>query len=238
MDSGRCRQADKCLGAERTEDGVLLAADAHGDPFCGPCARRVGESIRALTVDYLYLSLMSGVTSQAGDGIMVNGSRELKVPLRLEVTGLQAAIDLTVSQWVEPVAERVNVPWDTRLMSMARPGYRVQQSARILYLALDVLVTLEPTEVLAWVDPVGVMVTTRDGAEGAQELMELHRRALWWTRGNSGDVRLPIPCPCCEARTLVRENGTDGVRCRGCGAVLTDDQYRHFGMVEMEKVNQ
>ncbi len=231
----RCARAGRCLRAEvDTESGRRLgAATATPDTLCDGCAGAVQRALDALPGDYVSLEQILGDHTRRHE--KVSGSPEPPVPPRLDVLDLQAHIDHDLSTWVEPVAEQLGVDWDTRLMTMSRPGPRVHRAARLLAAHVPALLALGPVDVVARGSggPRHATVTTRTGVEAALELLEHHQRARLLSTGGSGDARLPVPCPRCEG-VLVRPNGMAHVGCRSCGSTWPESDYRRLCLVLAE----
>lgn len=47
--------------------------------------------------------------------------------------------------------------------------------------------------------------------------------------------RLPLPCPQCDAITLVRYDGDAYVRCLGCGSSWSEAEYQHLVLVLVDE---
>lgn len=59
-----------------------------------------------------------------------------------------------------------------------------------------------------------------------------HRRRLERAAGRDELThRLRERCPTCDQRSLVREDGSDRVECKGCGRLWTEEEYRHLAHV-------
>lgn len=71
--------------------------------------------------------------------------------------------------------------------------------------------------------------TTRTGVTGALLLWDLHLQAER-IAGRTPADGVPVPCPKCMRRTLVREHHSRRVLCRSerCTHFMSDDQYEHM----------
>lgn len=228
--SHRCRRSQRCANPETIDEPgetpiVVGAITTEPDTLCWACTRAVRRAVRGLPTDYVRLETMLGEDSGAHE-VMVSGSTDLPVPLRLDIAALQGDIDLEVTRWAEPVAEMRQLTWDTRVMGRTRPAFRIKRASAVLAFGLDALIGMGPVAVLGWCDPVGFEAIELDGVEAALLLLDLHRRAWQMAHGSSGTVRLPLPCPSCETRDLVMRNLDSNVRCRSCGGSWLEAEYQ------------
>lgn len=67
--------------------------------------------------------------------------------------------------------------------------------------------------------------------EVGQQVLGLVRRAERAAGLDRLVHHLPVPCPTCDVRALVREDGADQVDCGACGRVWTEDEYRRLVVV-------
>lgn len=196
--------------------GTRIAAP-HG--VCHICASHIGHAIGHLPLDVAELTVLMAATGAAA-GDKVRSTPTPPIPIRVGVEALRAEIDHEVQCWVEPVAERLGIVWDTGGAHRSRLGHRVQHGARLLSRAVPTLLGLPVQEHPAWSDGEPVFdsdgcqdTVCRDGIAGALYLVELHRR-VFVSAGRSRLVhRLGAPCCWCGQRTLTRENGASVVRC-------------------------
>lgn len=221
-DAYRCARGPWCAGAEVDEAGRRHGAGIGlVDSLCGGCVVALTRALELLPRDYAALELLLDVQNRAAE--RVSGSPEPPAPPRLDVLDAQTGIDVAVSCWAEPVAERLGVDWDTTAMARRRAGVRVQRAAGLLASAVDVLLRLGPVDVLAW-GAYGLTGTTRTGVEAGLVLLDVHRRASLLACGGPGDVRLPVPCPSCEG-LLIRRNGMSHVACQSCPRTWPEADY-------------
>lgn len=212
----RCRRAGRCPDRERLDDGrVLGALIPTEDGLCPSCVRHAEWSIEELPADYVALDLVLGKTSSVA-GQFVTGTRDLPVPLRLNIEALQAEMVHELSCWAESVAEVMRITWDTQATARARPGARVQRATNLLSGAVSVLLALRDVTHLGWQDGQRGSVD-RDGFDGAIILTDLHYR----TRSYTGQTRLTyrshVPCLRCGRVALEQANGDDKIGCTACG---------------------
>lgn len=228
----QCVRARRCAGAQQSQDGRWLGAPTRvAGSLCTGCLPRVRGALDALPRDYIELEAILDQHPVAGRP-KVSGTPEPPAPPRLDVMVTQARIDTTLTQWAPPIAERIGVTWDHRAMTAHRPGPRVHRAARLLALNVELFVTLGPHAVAGWIAGTPATVT-RTGVDAAVTLLTLHQQARLLVAGDSGDVRLPVPCPRCEG-LLVRPNGAGHVACRDCGAAWPESDYRRLCLVLAE----
>lgn len=199
--------------------------------LCFACTRRVAGSIADIPTDYVELSLLLASGESGLTDVIVSGSEELKVPIRVSIEALQAAMVHEATSWAEPVAEQLGIDWDTEQAKHSRPGFRLQRATHLLANSVDALVTLPDQEYRAGRDCEWV---TRDGIDGALELLRLHSLVRFAVGKAKLVHELPAPCPRCEALTLVRHNGDDQVQCESCGLRWVEKDYVRLTLVLAE----
>lgn len=226
----RCLRGRHCADWETTPDGGRLpAATQAPDSLCRTCERRVGRAVAELPRQYAELETIVGQRSTAGEH--VSGTREPPTPPRLDVLTLQANIDATLTTWAAPVAARCRIRWNPAAVRLLRPGPRVHRAAHVLASNLDSMLRLPAVPVDVWTADHGVITVKSSGVDGALRLVALHQRGRQLVTGGSGDARLPVPCPQCEAPALVRRNGGDQVTCQACGSSWPETDYRRLCMI-------
>lgn len=223
----RCRRGPRCTDRERLGDGTILGAlIPAADGLCPACTRHTEQAIVELPTDYVELDLLLGKTSTTG-APLVSGTRELPVPIRLNVEAVQAAIVHEVWCWAESVAEVMRIGWDSYDTGHSRPGFRVQRAARLLAGATSVLLALRDVVHIGW-DTEEPAAVERDGITGALLLLDLHHQ----TRRVAGRTRLvhrlPAPCPRCWFSALERPDGDDIITCTNCARRYTWDEYNRL----------
>jgi hypothetical protein len=226
----RCVRGRQCADYESTPDGHRLGAATEApDSLCATCERRAGRAVGELARLYVELETIVGQRCVAGEHVSM--TRELPTPPRLDVLALQAEIDATVSTWAQPVASRCRIPWHPPAMRRLRPGPRVHRAAHILATNLDALLRLTAEPVGVWTADHGVITVRSSGVDAALRLLRLHQRGRHLVTGGTGDDRLPVPCPQCEAPALVRRNGADQVSCAACGSSWPESDYRRLCLI-------
>lgn len=210
----------------------------HG--LCTTCERIIGDDIANLSTDYLALceAQYSGVAGNWGE--VVASSRELPIPISLTFATLAEQILVETLTFVEPVAEALNIDWDTYSTPQFRsrhgraPAYRrgvqFDIAAALISRSMPTMLALPSWTYRLWRDGTPVEVDA-DGIEVALALADLHRAAnatLGLTRAITG---LPTPCVLCGGRTMVRVAGADGVRCTACRVCWTEDDYAQLTMI-------
>lgn len=220
----RCKLRTPVRDDDGTPTGAWLAGPittARG--LCDRCTADVEHAINHLTGDVVELTMLIGRTGVGGD-VIVSASRELQIPIRVNLAALRTEIDDELQNWAEPVAEKLGVEWDTTTMHRTRMAPRVQRATHLLSRAVSTLLGLGATEHPAWRNGEPVWDHTldcqdthfRDGVDGALHLVELHRLAYVAVGRSEYVVRLPQPCPWCNWKALVRRNGHDHVECENC----------------------
>lgn len=229
----RCLRGRRCGDPEVTDDGGQLpAATVAADSLCDTCERRAGRTIGDLP--RLYTQLETIIGEHAAGGEHVSGTREPMIPPRVDVLVLQAQLDITLTTWALPVVTRLGITtWDHRRTPRMRAGARVSRAAAILAPNLDALLRVPEMPVLAW-SAGRLGMARRRGVDGALDLLALSERGRQLVTGGSGDARLPVPCPSCEAPALVRANGRDQVDCRACGRYWPESDYRRLCLILAE----
>lgn len=210
----------------------------HG--VCTTCGRILADDIGQLSLDYLMLCRAQYDGTAGNWGEVVTSSRELPIPISLTFATLAEQIRDETLTFTEPVAEALNIDWDTYSRPRFRsrhgqmPAYRqcVQFgiAAALLACSVPTMLALPVWTYRLWSAGVPIEVEA-DGIEVACALAALHRAAratLGLTRCITG---LPTPCVLCGAQTLVREAGADGVRCTQCRVVWTEADYHELTLI-------
>lgn len=208
--------------------GKIVAPDG----LCPTCGRVAADAIAELPCDYVHLTqgLQHG---DIGLAELVAATKDLPAPLRVSVAALCAELVRVATTWVEPVADRLNVDWDSQLMdSHARPGYVLQRATRLLSLNMSVLLALRDVEVRVWADDGHYSHhEPSDGITGALELLELHHVAHAVLGQTKLVHHLPAPCPNCDRMALCRDDGDDFVHCRNCRLQWSEADYRRLTLI-------
>lgn len=223
-----CLRRTRCPGYDR-DAGKGQAIDASAG-LCDSCERRLLRTLGDLPALYTRLEMIIDEHKAAGE--KVSGTREHPIPPRIDVLAAQHEIDFAVSVWSMRVASRIRIPWSYRHMRQTRGGYRVARGAAILASCHDALIGHPVADVPMWA-PAGFEPVTakRTGLEAAMDFLVLAERGWRLVSGGSGHARLPVPCPSCEAPTLVRFNGSDQVDCTNCGRRWPESDYRRLCLI-------
>lgn len=226
----RCLRGRHCPDHDVTPDGHRLGAATHAaGSLCPGCEKRAARDIGDLPRLYAHLETIIAERPVAGEH--VSGTREPRIPPRVDVLALQSAIDATLTAWAAPVAARCRLDWNIPRVHRLRPGPRVHRCAHILAANLDALLRLDAEPIRVWTVDHGVTTVKTSGVDGALRLVTLHQRGRHLVTGGTGDARLPVPCPQCEAPALVRRNGADQVCCQGCGSSWPETDYRRLCLI-------
>lgn len=228
----RCRRADRCTAGEKTPLGRVGAHLNTDDGLCLACTRHAADAIAELPRDYVDLErgMQRGTVGLAE---LVAATKDPPAPLQVNVAALASELVRVATTWAEPVAERLNIDWDSRLMDRhARPGWVLQRACKLLATNMPVLLALRDVEVLVWADSGRYhRAEPCDGITGALDLLELHRATRAVLGLTKLTHRLPAPCPNCEYVTLVRDNGDDDVHCQHCRCRWTYEDYQRLTLI-------
>jgi hypothetical protein len=190
----RCRRGDRCTNTHPTthtrpdgttsRDHIPDWATTPGG-LCRTDTTRVQRALEQLPRDYLELSLLLGKTGSTLDA-PTGGTRELPVPIRLGVLGLQEDIVAEVDLWAEAVADHAGLPWHTqsaRAEQAVRAGRMLAAGCTLLAAHLDTLLTLPPVDQVAWVPgEAHVQLARCPGGHWHPEggvCREVHVREVW-----------------------------------------------------------
>lgn len=242
MADHRCQRAEHCseVELERDAEGTVTARhgalipEAYG--LCHACRDKLRDAIRHLTLDVAELTMLMPSGGGGVGGQRVGYTPEPPLPIRVGIEALRAEIDNEVQVWVEVVAERLGVEWDTEGARRSRIGHRVQRAVDLLAVSTDTLLGLPPVELSAWIDGEPVWdhdldcqdVIETDGVQGAMRLMTLHHKAFLAAGRAKLVIHLDARCMHCDQRTLVRENGASSVVCRSDQCRGREVHERHY----------
>lgn len=227
----RCHRAARCAGAARDphDPATLLGAPIMAERgLCLTCQRVTTSAIAALPMDYVNLTLH---LPERGTGLTqkVSATPTPPIPLALHLFTLGERIVERATRWAEPVAERLNITWDSRFTDHhTRPGAALQRATRILAANLPVLLALTAQPGCEW-DPTGTQRAWEDadGLDGALELLRCHELTRARLRHTKLVHQLPAPCPACDHMSLARVDGQSQVDCRNprCNAIWSESDY-------------
>lgn len=234
--SQRCRRGTSCADAKRhrvtAEDGstssMRLAAWAtRPGGLCQMDTTLTHQAVRKLAADYLELSDLLGKTSRPL-GTYASSSRDLAVPIRLNVEALQAAIVAEIDVWAAPVAAHSGFVY----AATGRGEHHVRHGSGWIIGRWPLLLRLPATAVgridgtterLSGKNP--LVVTHEDGVDGALRLLMLHEQVTALAGRTHRAERLWSPCPQCQRVALERQEGAGHVDCARCGHRMPLDIY-------------
>lgn len=204
-------------------------------PFCRSHVEQIIKALRDLPSLYVQLR-MSLVPSSGTGSEKVSGSKTAPLPLNVgalsladDIAGYLCDIEDSLRKVLGfvPAGRRdstADEPLRRDSVWHPREGPRVAAASRFLIAAIEQLLD-SPT-----------------GDYAGNELIDLAGQAKALLGGGRGDVRLPVPCPSieCQSVALVREGGSDVVRCEprlgGCGRVETVARLIHITKEDLPAV--
>ncbi len=238
----RCRRGKRCTDARRVrqtlEDGSTTTARvaAWATAANGLCRMDVTLAHRAvqqLPADYWELSVLLGKTARPL-GTYAASSRDLAVPIRLNVEALQAAIVVELDLWAAPVAEYSGLTY----IETGRQSHHVRYASGwitgrwplLLTIPAMTVMRLDGTEErLSGRNP--AVTSDEDGVDGALALLELHDQVTAVAGRTHRAERLWSPCPVCQRVALERQEGGSHVDCTCCGHRMPLAGYERLASV-------
>lgn len=232
----RCRRGKACTDARAQRvtlpDGesarVRMPAWATApNGLCQLDTTQARSAISFLDMDYDELSVLLGKTSQPLSSY-ASSSRDLAVPIRLNVEALQTAIVVELDIWATPVAEASGMTYT----ETGRGSHHVDYGIGWIIGRWPLLLTLPPMAVaridgrnerLSGRNP--IVVTEEDGVDGALRLLDLHDQVTALAGRTHRAHRMWSPCPQCQRLALERQEGSGHVDCTECGFRETLDSY-------------
>jgi hypothetical protein len=163
----------------------------------------------------LQLEIENGTAS---GGEHVSGSRERPIHQHQAAAFCIDDIAGVLAYWAEAVREDRDL---APRVSGRRRGVAMTGDTRLLLTHFDWLMAEHPEPAMS--------------TEFGGDVNRVHRHAVKLTK--SGDVRPErldgVPCPRCDLKALEREVDTEGratgyVACRGCGTLLTGEEYQRW----------
>jgi LSD1 subclass zinc finger protein len=217
-----CLAGRRCVTFDRRSDCPGVAV--RNAPLCSGCLGRARADVAALPSDYRALAAELLPAGRAGSARVTGGDEDAPVPLALHIEALQRRIVWTLTTWEPPVREAAGLPAERS--GPVRDAWAVSQAAALLAPRVDVFAALGPT--WGYADGLDAGPVLRDGVYGLDTLCALHRVAEQVTGRARRTRRLPGECSGCRAWTLLREDGSDTVRCGTCQRRWTYDEYRQY----------
>lgn len=176
-----------------------------GDGICEHCRRRVARDLDAAPGVYVRLSQRLGPTGGPSATGPITGTADRRLGIAVAVHDAMTHLADTLTTWHRVVADARDLAPPTE---QARAGPRIDRAARVLAARVPDACALAPD--LA-------ALLGADVHHGRRLLGETPHRE-----------HLTVPCPECELRSLVRDDGSDMVQCRACGSAWTVELYREL----------
>lgn len=210
--------------------------------LCSVCELVVTDALAELPRDYVALrdAQRRGVAPATGELVMA--TKDLPIPISLRFATLADQIEIEVTAFVEPVAERLHIDWDRATTPKAVSRYGappryigpvvLERAANLLHRSVHVLLALPAWEYRLWGEE-GWTEVEADGVEVALTLLALHqatRTALGLTRAV---VTMQAPCPWCKAASIVQIAGRNHKQCQLCHTRFTDKEYEQLTIVTL-----
>jgi hypothetical protein len=199
--------------------------DQRGAPvWCRGCTTRITQALTALP-DLAAELALRGVADLGRLAVSGEAGRATHQKVAGSPSGSPAwdAADELIA-WAAGVEDQLRAYLGH---SRAYRSVRVHGSGVVRVLSLRPCVRY----LVAWVgDLLASPFADRVGADA----LELARRAERAAGLDRLVHHLPVPCPSCDVRALVREDGADQVECRACGRVWTEGDYRRLVVVVAE----
>jgi Zn ribbon nucleic-acid-binding protein len=232
----RCRRGSRCTDARTSTatlpDGSTIRVRTPAwatipNGLCRMDTTLTHQAIRKLAADHLELSDLLGKTSRPL-GTYASSSRDLAVPIRLNVEALQAAIVAEIDVWAAPVAAHSGFVYRTT----GRGEHHVRYGSGWIIGRWPLLLQLPVTAVgridgrderLSGKNP--IVVTHEDGVDGALRLLWLHEQVTEIAGRTHRAERLWSPCPQCQRVALERQEGSGHVDCARCGHRMPLAEY-------------
>src|SRR5579872_619358 len=262
-DGTECTSGRWCHSATRTADGDWVPARTF-QPYCAACRGHIAGRLADLPAACVLMLAQIGERPRSGRAVRVPpGPRE---PIRLEIDALAREMALVLGSWHERVAQVARLALPDPAAAAKHPAAAVRDAEAVLSAHLDALLALPPGPVaLVWYSPQAAekaagdgepgtdphdegrvtasgearMAPSLSGADAAQEILALHRRA----RRITGDVRgRPdtfdgVPCrdeDCAEMALERAEPPSDPARppkhsrCAACGDEMTREEFTQW----------
>ena len=237
-----CRRGRRCTDARRTrttlEDGTTTTARVPAwatapNGLCRMDTTLAHRAIQQLPADYWELSVLLGKTARPL-GTYAASSRELAVPIRLNVEALQTAIVVELDLWAAPVAEASGMTY----AETGRASHRVRYASGWITGRWPLLLTLPAMDVLRLDQDdehlsgrAGFANSEEDGVDGALQLLDLHDQVTALADRTHRAHRLWSPCPKCSRLSLERQEGSGHVDCTLCGHRMPLNEYEQLASV-------
>lgn len=207
--------------------------------LCYVCGLVVGDALIELPHDYVALRMAQFRGIAPATGELVMSTKDLPIPISLTFATLAEQIEVEVSTFAEPVAERLNIDWDNavtpRRASRYGPPPRylgpvvLSRSASLLASCLNTLLDLPAWEYRVWGDNEWIEIQAT-GIEVALILLSLHQAARATLGLTRAMVTMPAPCPWCKGR-IVQIAGREFKQCESCQYRFTALEYEQLTII-------
>lgn len=227
----RCRRGEHCPDKEKVEGHNVGKVINATQGLCDTCTKHVERAIGELPTDYVTLNTLLGKGSTVG-AEPITMTKELPVPIRLHIEGLQRELVAETVNWATSVAHVLNIDWSPP--GRTRPGWHLDRACRLLARAPSAFLALRDEKHIVW-EHGQRRVVARDGLDGALTLLRLHHKARAFMGKTKLVHRLPVPCPRCESMSLEREDGQDNIDCTACDRRYTWAEYEYLCLALVDR---
>lgn len=214
------RARDAAIGAGAFTGDIEHNVEAvEGAPvWCRPCADRIARAVARLPE---LAAALYDRTLEDGGKIAATGQSDAtrKATRAGSPSGSPAwdAVDELVA-WATGVEDRLRA--ELGHADVPRGGTSTVVQARFLVEAVRYLGH--------WAT---ALLSSSFAVRAGADAIALERRAERAAGVDRLVHRLPAPCPSCDRKALVREDGSEQVDCKACGRVWTEGDYRRLVVV-------
>lgn len=227
--TAECRNQRSCVAATGAF-GLPAETRLDGGPLCDGCLSRAAADIRELPRDHALLTAELIPAGRPRDAYVSGGDPDAPVPLSMHVDEMQRAIVWAVTVWEPPLREALALT--AAPASGVRPAWTVRNGCALIARHVRTLAALGPT--WGYADGLDAGPVERDGVYAVDSLRRVHEVAQRVLGTSPQVTALPGACSGCGgAGGLLREDGSDQVRCQVCGTSEHYDAYRRgYGMTD------
>jgi hypothetical protein len=218
--------------------GAITEPYDHG--MCRSCTSVITDAVIDLPADYNALRTAQHRGISPATGELVMATKDLPVPISLTLATLAEQIEVEVTAFVEPVAEKLCIDWDKATTPRARTRYGpppkytgivvLKKAARLLGNAMDTLLLLPPWEYRLWGDD-GWIEVEATGIEAALTLLSLHQATRATLGLTKATITMQAECPWCHVQSLIRVAGEEYIRCHLCSFRMESKEYNQYSLV-------
>ncbi len=201
-----CRREHECSDPDTDAQGHSVPRQTH-TAFCVVDTGLVSQALAEIPTLYYELNCLLPRGGSASNSSPVSGTQERQLPLRLDILTLQEDVEATLRDHAARLRGFVSPP---RRMAVA-----VHQDSSYLRVRLSALLSLDEG---------------RTGTEAGLYylLWQHHARRIQGQHRQA--ERMPLPCPQCDVKSLIREYGSETTECRSCGKRISWTQYGHWSL--------